>query len=130
MQLYSLEIGTAYNFSLHATAILGTGYEGATVAALLDYDSAQRLEDVSGIHASVLPLLPSGTPTDASKLTYVKIKVAENQWRVLALDWISQQPTVVGSSQVTLVVFNCPSGRIPDLAAALRANGFNQFVIS
>ncbi len=127
-QLYTLEIGVSYQFSLHASAILGAGYESAAVAALLDHDSAQRLQDVDGIHASVLSLLPLGTPADPSRLTYVKLKVAENEWRVLALNWIAHQPVALTSESVTVVIANCPPGRLPVLASALRSNGFDQFV--
>lgn len=129
-QLYDLEIGVSYQVSLRAPAILGTGYGNAMVAALLDHDSAQRLEDVDGIHASILALLPSGTPADPTRLTYVKLKIAANGWRVVALNWISQQPTVLTSSTAVVTIANCPPGRLAALASALKANGFDQFVIT
>ena len=129
-QLYNLEIGNSYQVSLRAPAILGAGYSAATVAALLDHDSAQRLEDVNGIHASILALLPSGTPADPTLLTYVKLKVATNTWRVVAMNWIAQQPTIVSSTSVIVTVANCPPSRIAARASALKANGFTEFVIA
>lgn len=128
-QPYILNIGTAYQFSFRAPAILGAGYGSATVQALLDYESAQRLEDVDGIHASVLALLPTGTPADASKLIYVKLKVDANQSRVVAMDWIATQPTEISSQSVTVVVANCPPAKRALLAAALQAQGFTEFTI-
>jgi hypothetical protein len=128
-QLYTLNIGTAYQFSFRAPAILGTGLENATVQALLDYESAQRLEDVDGIHASVLPLLPTGTPADPAKLIYVKLKIGEGQPRVIALDWIAQQPVEISSQSVIVTVANCPPNRRIQLAAMLRANGFAEFTM-
>lgn len=128
-QPYTLSIGTAYQFSFRAPALLGAGYASATVQALLDYESAQRLEDIDGIHASVLALLPAGTPADASKLIYVKLKADTNQTRVVAMDWIATQPVEVSSQSVTLTVANCPPAKRVLLASALRANGFNEFTI-
>lgn len=128
-QLYNLEIGKSYQFGFRAPAILGAGYANAGVAALLDHDSAQRLEDVDGIHASVLSLLPNTTPADPTKLTYVKLKVAANEYRVVAMNWISQQPAELNSSSATVIVANCPPGRLAALASALKANGFDQFQI-
>ena len=128
--LYSLDIGSSYNFQLLAPAILGTGHNGATVLGLLDYSSAIQLEDVSAIHASVLPLLPNGTPTDAKLLVYVKIKTATGEIRVLALNWIATQPTLSTVTNLTVVLSNVTVSDIPTLTSALKANGFSSFTIS
>lgn len=129
-QIYTLNIGTTYTFSFRAPAILGAGLDNATVLALLDYEEAQRIQDVDGIHASILSLLPAGTPADPSKLIYVKVRAGTNQARVYAMDWISQQPVQLSSMSATVVVANCPPSRIAALAAALRANNFTEFTIS
>lgn len=128
--LYSLDIGTAYNITMYAPAILGTGYQGATITGLLDYNSAIQLEDVSAIHASVLALLPSGTPTDPTKLVYAKILTASGNVRVLALNWISVQPTIATTTSVTVVIGNITVSDIPTISAVLKAAGYNSFTIS
>lgn len=126
--LYNLAIGSSYNFTLRAQQILTAGYRGATVKALLDYDSAKLLQDVDAEHASVLPDLPSGTPRKAKDLVFVKIETTTGEQRVLAMDWIAAQPEAVTASVVTLVVHNCPPSRLATLSAVLRSNGFDQFV--
>ena len=128
--LYSLDIGTAYNITMYAPAILTTGYRGATVLALLDYSSAIQLEDVSAIHASVLSVLPGGTPSDPTKLVYVKIKTAAGNIRVLALNWISVQPTVATTTSLTVVIGNITVADIPTISSVLKAAGYNSFTIS
>lgn len=128
--LYSLDIGTAYNITMYAPAILTTGYRGATVLALLDYSSAIQLEDVSAIHASVLSVLPGGTPSDPTKLVYVKIKTAAGNIRVLALNWISVQPTVATVTSLTVVIGGITISDIPTISAVLKAAGYNSFTIS
>ena len=128
--LYALDIGTAYNITMYAPAILGTGYRGATVTGLLDYGSAIQLEDVSAIHTSVLSVLPGGTPADPTKLVYVKIITAAGNTRVLALNWISAQPTVAATTSLTVVVSNITVSDIPTISAVLKAAGYNSFTIS
>ena len=128
--LYSLEIGSAYNIPMLAPAILGTSYNGVTVKALLDYSSAVQITDVAAIHASVLPLLPVGTPSDASQLIYVKIVTSTGQITAIALNWISQQPTLLSSTTQIVTVSNVNQSQVPALAAALVANGFPSFTIT
>ena len=128
--LYSLDIGTAYNITMYAPAILTTGYRGATVLALLDYSSAIQLEDVSAIHASVLSVLPGGTPSYPTKLVYLKIKTAAGNIRVLALNWISVQPTVATTTSLTVVIGNITVADIPTISSVLKAAGYNSFTIS
>ena len=128
--LYSLEIGSAYNIPMLAPAILGTSYSGVTVKALLDYSSAVQITDVAAIHASVLPLLPVGTPSDASQLIYVKIVTSTGQITAIALNWISQQPTLLSSTTQIVTVSNVNQSQVPALAAALVANGFPSFTIT
>lgn len=125
---YSLNIKTAYRLAFRAPAILGAGFDNATVQALLDYESAVQLSDVDGLHAAVLPDLPSGTPADASALTYAKLKIGSDV-RVIALDWLASAPVVVSTDTVTLQV-KCSPDRRPLLAAALRQNGFNEFTVT
>ena len=128
--LYTLDIGTSYNISMYAPAFLGTGFQAATVIGLLDYSSAIQLEDVSAIHASVLSMLPGGTPTDPTKLVYAKIKTAAGNVRVIALNWISIQPTVATRTSLTVVIGNITISDIPTISAVLKAAGYNSFTIS
>ncbi len=123
--LFDLEIGSAYNIPMLAPAILGTAYSGATVKGLLDYSSAIQITDVSAIHASVLPLLPVGTPSDPSQLIYVKLLTSTGQITAIALNWISQQPTLLSSTTQIVTVTNINQSQVAALAACLVSNGFS-----
>lgn len=128
--LFDLEIGSAYNIPMLAPAVLGTSYKGATVKGLLDYSSAVQITDVAAIHASVLPLLPAGTPSDPTELIYVKILTSTGQITAIALNWISQQPTLITSTTQIVTVTNINQSQVAALAAALVANGFPSFTIA
>lgn len=124
---YTVDINSTYTFRLYANAILGSGYSKAKVLAILDYSTAMQLQDVQALHAQVLPLLPSGTPSDPSKLIYLKIRTSSNAIVVLALDWISSQPVLDDATEVTVTISNISTADLPRISAALKANGFNSF---
>ncbi|MDD2879625.1 MAG: hypothetical protein PHQ58_04245 [Rhodoferax sp.] len=126
---YVLEIKSVYDIKLKATSVLGYGYHSATVLGLLDYDSANLIEDVAPIHASIYSMLPSGTPIDPADLTYVKIKTSTGQIRVIAMDWIDTQPELINTRQVRIVISNLSLSKIPELQKMLQRNGFTQFTI-
>ena len=128
--LYNLDIGSTYNFALYGSAILGSGYSAAKVTGLLDYSSAMQISDVAALHASVYPDLPSGTPSDASLLTYVKIVTSSGSTSVLALNWISSQPTQVTSTTITVTIYNTSLTKLPAIQAMLNANGFTSFALN
>lgn len=123
--LFNLEIGTVYDIPMLAPAILGQAYKSATVLALLDYSTAMTIMDVNGIHNSVLSQLPGNTPTDPSKLIYVKLLTQNNQYAVIAINWIASQPAVVSSDTFTVTFTNTPRSSIASVMAVLNANGFN-----
>lgn len=127
--LFELEIGTAYNIPMLAPAILGQSYVGATVLALLDYSTAMTITDVNGVHNSVLSQLPSTTPTDPSKLIFVKLLTQNNQIAVIAINWIASQPSVVASDTFTVTFVNTPRSSIASVMAVLNANGFNNISV-
>lgn len=129
MSQYTLQIGSVYNFKLYAPAILGATYNNAKVAALLDYDSAKIIEDVTPIHASVLSVLPTGTPVNAASLIYVKIITSTGQVKVIAMDWISEQPTQVNAGTVVVSLSNVNASDLPRLRNILINSGFTQFNI-
>ena len=128
--LYNLEIGSVYNIPMLAPAILSVALKNATVLGLLDYASAIQIEDVSAIHQTVLSLLPVGTPADPSKLIYVKIKTSTGTITVIAMNWISVQPTLVSATSIVVTLTNVNLSDISTISAILNANGFRSFTIA
>lgn len=127
---YDLEIKSVYDFTLKAGTILGYGDKSATVLALLDFDSANAIEDVTPIHAQIYPQLGAGVPRNAGELTYVKIRTATGQVRVLAMDWIAAQPVRVVATTVKVIVTNINLSQIPQLRQHLLQGGFTKIDIS
>lgn len=128
--LYQLEIQGIYNFTMRAGAILGYTFKNATVKGILDFDSANVIEDVTPIHASVYSELPSGTPKNARDLVYVKVVTSTGETRVWALNWIASQPELVTSSTLQVIISNAVISDIERLRQVLKTNGWNQIEIS
>ena len=127
---YNVQIKQAYDFTFHAASVLGLGYKGATVMAVMDYDSAKSIQDVTTLHAQVYPFLPSGTPRNPADLMYVKVKTTTDQIRVVAMDWISTAPVLVTTTTVLIRVTNTSVSDIAHLRNILIENNFKTFEIT
>lgn len=128
--LYQLELQGVYNFAMRAGAILGYSFKNATVKALLDFDSANQVEDVTPIHASVYSELPTGTPKNPRDLVYVKVVTSTGETRVWALNWIATQPELVTSNTVQVIINDINLSDIERLRQVLVANGFTKNTIT
>ena len=128
--MYTIEIGSIYDFKMRAPAILGSGYSGAKVVAKLDFSTAMMLQDVGAQHAQVLSELASGTPSDPASLLFLKLTTSTGASVVIAQDWLASAPTQIDSDTLTVVIPNSSVSRIPLLRAALISNGFNGFEIT
>lgn len=127
---YTMEVGSTYDFKLLASAILGSGYSGAKVCAILDYTSAAMLQDVGAQHAQVLSELATGTSSDATSLLYVKLKTSTGDYVVIAQDWLASAPTSAEAVTATVVVNNITLAKIPLLRTVLTENGFTSIDIT
>lgn len=126
----NVQIGSTYNFFLRAPAILGAEYKNATVMGVLDFDSANVIQDVAPLHASVYSSLPTGTPKDAKDLLFIKIRTSTGEVRVIAKDWLSMNPVLVVNKNVRVDILNVDLSKLPLLRAALEQNGFTNFTIT
>lgn len=126
----NVQIGSTYNFFLRAPAILGAEYKNATVMGVLDFDSANVIQDVAPLHASVYSSLPTGTPKDAKDLLFIKIRTSTGEVRVIAKDWLSMDPVLVVNKNVRVDILNVDLSKLPLLRAALEHTGFTNFTIT
>lgn len=125
-----LELNTVYNFALRAPSILGTGYNRATLCGIIDFNTAMTVSDVTPLHAAVLQDLPQGTPTNPSKLTYLKIITSAGQVRVIAKEWLASDPVKVETEDITVLLKDVEQSRLPILRSLLVQAGFDRFEIS
>lgn len=124
-------IGSQYNFATLAPSILGAEHNNVTVKAVFDYEVALTFLAPDIKHASIFPLLPSGTIDDPKKYTYVLFKSQSGADFVMALEWIDLN-TVVQVVSVTLNVTlnNCKPGDAAVLRDTLLMAGFVNFTIA
>lgn len=127
---YNLEIKQSYDFSLLASGILGLGFKNASVMAIMDFDSAKMIQDVTTIHSQVYSSLPAGTPRNAQDLTYIKIKSSTGEIRVIAMDWIATEPVLITSKTVLVKINNIPISNVSLIKDILVQNGFSDIVIT
>jgi hypothetical protein len=129
--MFSPAIKKSYSFDVYPSAILGTDFKNVTVLAIMDMDSASQIIDTAAAHVSIYPYLPSGTPNDPSKYTYIKIKTSSGITTVLAVEWIKENTvTDVTSTSATVKIGGINPEDISRIRNALVANGFNNLLIT
>ena len=122
---FTLTLGADYNITFYPNSIIGGGVKRAKVRGLLDYDTVKSLADVAHVHAMLYSQLASGTPRDASQLTYVKLQLTTGATMYIAQEWISGTPELATTQSLTVVFDGVAVGDISRLRALLTANGFN-----
>lgn len=131
MKLFKLDLGQAYNITLKAVAILGSGYDSAVVTGVMMYNDAVKFQgDLAATHATVYPMLGVGVSRDARDLTYVRIKTSSGDYRIIAHEWIATQPVLVSSQTVRLVIHGVSSSDMSLIRDLLIRSGFNNFDLS
>lgn len=120
------EINKRYNFSCHASAILGASYSNVKVISILDYKSALKLREVNSIQRQVYPSLPIGTPADQRAYTYIQFEMDNGTTMVLAYNWIIEDSIILVQSLDMLVkVYNITDSDVELVRGQLRRLGYS-----
>lgn len=126
----NLQIGKIYTFNTFAPSILGTTIKNAKLKAILDYESATKIEAVILKHRSIFPLLPSGTIDNPESYTYYHFLSESGDKIIIAEPWIVESTVEIIEHinlQVTLPgVSLSDTSRIRD---ALNAMGYSNYSI-
>lgn len=122
-----LEIGATVSFRVYASQLIPDNFQGCTVEAVLDMDTTKYFNlDAVRMHANVYPYLPDGSIQDASKLKYLKLRLADGSVAVIATSWID--PTTIkllGRLTLTIVLQDASAEDQAIAQKALSANGLN-----
>lgn len=126
-----LELKQTYSFQVHPAALLGNGFQNATVMAILDQESANQLIDTQAMHVQVYPTLPEGTPNNPAEYNYVKLRLANGTTTVLGIPWIKENTLVKQTSSVIkATIAGVTAADLPRVRAALLQNGFQNIELS
>lgn len=127
--LNDLKQGNAYNLSFFASRIW-PNLEGAVYDGTLGYGTASSLGPMAKQHSAALAYLPSGTPTDPTRLTYV-VFLINGVSKAFAWEWIN--PTTIKETQInirTVVIPGATAANDQAITMALQAAGFRVSSIS
>lgn len=121
----AIVLGSIVDFSQYSPSVIGTGYKGATVLAILDWESAQAYINPATIHASIYSSLPAGTPNDYQAYPYLKIRTASGNVTAVGFPWIQDSTyQVQTAAKLTIVVDSVSPADQNNIKAALAALGF------
>lgn len=129
----SIVLNSYVNFNCYAPAILGTGYQGAEVLAILDYDSANRITpNLAVLWASVYPSIQAqGYVNDYTKYPYLKLRTSNGTMVAVAFPWIQDTSFLVQqAASLTLVIDSVNPADQANITAALASIGITNFTIT
>jgi hypothetical protein len=127
----NFQVRQVYNFKVYPAALLGNDFNGVTILAIMDRDSAAKEIDPQGKHIQVYPFLPAGTPNDPNAYDYIKIRTSAGIVTILGIAWIDPSSIVLVSQRTaTIVVDNVNAGDVPRIVNALSQNGFRSVSVS
>lgn len=127
----SLQIGTIYNFNTLVSSILGATYKNASLVGMVNYAGALKYINVAQMQANIQPLLPSGTPTDATKYIYYIFKLQDGSQFITADQWLDATSIVpVTTTTLTVVITGAGPADITPIKNALVLLGYSNLVIT
>jgi hypothetical protein len=131
MSTFQLQRRSVYNISLRAPSVLGSGYRGATITTIeMDYEDAIRhQQNLTDIHKQALPQLPTGTPSNARDLTYMKIRTTSGESVIIAHEWIGSQPELVENRTIRVLVNDATTKDMQVIRDCLVARGFTNITL-
>lgn len=124
----STMIGKTITFKTYAQVVLGMDFTRVKVLGILDVDSARYVSDIERQAIAIHPALPKGTPTDFRKYQYIKLKMPNGDFAVVANEWI-QQDTVVVQENVSarFTIENINATDVEIIGNLLRGYNFMNF---
>lgn len=126
----NLEIGKVVSFSTLAAAHLGAIVKNAKLLSIMDYDTAMLYEAVNVKHRAILPVLPTGTPSDPAAAIYYRFLSESGAKIVLSQYWINMATIeLVNAISFRATVNNASFQDIGRVRDALAALGYANFLI-
>lgn len=117
-------------FDTVAPGVLGTNRKGATLVAMLDYDTASRFSDIAVKHIQVRNTYPQ-IPAHAGNYKYGKFTYPDGTVEYLGEPWIVAAS--IKAVQVRKLVFTIEEDVTEDTESKARAawlsNGISKFTV-
>lgn len=130
MNITQLQLYGYYNLNTLVPSILGGIRQNVMLEAIIGYDIAVKYDNVDLKTRTLVPSLPTGTPSDPRKYTYLLLKNSQGVREVLAWEWID--PSSVVLSDVVRIQVTIPIATASDttkIRDALTMMGFMDFDI-
>lgn len=123
-------VGSTYSFRCYAPSILSSDFSNVVVTMIMGYQAAIKEDDVAAIHAQIYNQLPTGTPNQPEKYTYIQIQHPSGQTEILGIPWINAL-TITEVDQVTfdVTIRGLSSTDYTKISNALKQNGISDFTI-
>ena len=122
----AMKVGSTYNFSVFPSKILGNGFNGVTVEAVVNATMAKKMGcDVYALHAKMYPYVDQGFPNNPDQYNWVYVNTVSGASQWLGEIWIDGSTVNLIVSQTAIVTLpNVSSSDAQNILNALAAAGF------
>lgn len=118
-----MKIKHTYDLSLHVESVLGSGFRGAELIAIMSYSMACKFDCIDNKQKQVAPYLPDETPRDHRKYTYYQFKYRGEEI-IIADYWIVPDSVKLSKGETyQITISNTSSTKINEIIAQLRLQG-------
>ena len=129
MQIFpALDIGLrdVVSFSLFENTTIGTTFTRVRLIGVVDYSTASQKIDPVALHEDIITNLPEGSVDDPTQYSYLKLELENGAVTYVGMPWVDESTlTKVGESKLQVTLSNVNVDDVPNIIAALNANGFN-----
>lgn len=126
----TFEIGKIYTVNTLAPALLGVSLKNAKLKSIADFDTAFKLTNIRQIHASLLPVLPNGTPQDPSLGIYYVFNSESNETVVMSQYWLDMNSIIlVEDISIVVEISEISVDDIPHIRNAITSLGIHNINI-
>lgn len=129
--LDKLNIGDIASFDVYPKDYLGNQFRQCVVLAILDADSVRYLGiEPETEHVKVYDSLPAGTPNDATKYQWLKLRLTNGDITAIGIPWIKADTiTTTTTSTITVVYENVSPADVQRIRTMNANNGYSTFTI-
>ncbi len=129
MQIYpskDIALRDVVSFSLYDNTTIGTVFTRVKLLGVVDYATAAQTIDPVALHEDIITNLPEGSVDDPTQYSYLKLELENGAVTYVGMPWVDESTlTKVGESKLQVTLSNMNVDDVPNIIAALNANGFN-----
>lgn len=133
MSKYIFDLNNVYSFTTKAPGLLNLRYEKVKLVSILNYEQALKVENISGLWASIYPLLTNDganvIQNNPNAYNYYNFNIGANVYFPIAEPWVNVNSIkLVESIVLNINLYGLDSmSDVSDIIDTLKSSGYTNF---